>query len=72
MEKYNFYERNKRSIERLPTWSLETLVGCWNVAVREIKNLTPTCHPDYVEMLHCAKKEFEKNIQLKRFSGRVV
>ncbi len=65
MEKYNFYERNKKGLEKLPSWSLGQLIGCVNLVATELADLPPDAHPDFVEMLKCSKKEFEKHIKLK-------
>lgn len=66
MKKYNFYERNKKSIEKLPYWSLKELIGCVNVVASEQADLPAHAHPDFIEFLRCAKKEFEKHIKLKQ------
>lgn len=65
MGSYNFYERNKKTIDELPNWSLKELIGVREVAIRELENVRPTCHPDFIEMLECSKKELDKHIRLK-------
>lgn len=65
MKEYNFYERNKKSIEKLPAWPIKELIDCVNLIATELADLPPNAHPDYIEFLRCAKKEFEKHIELK-------
>ena len=66
MGAYNFYERNKKTIDRLHTWSLETLIGCRLEVIRAMQEFNPPGDPEeYKEFLTCAKKEFEKHIKLK-------
>jgi hypothetical protein len=34
MEDYNFYERNKKTIDKLHTWDLLTLIDCVNLVAK--------------------------------------
>lgn len=66
MEDYNFYERNKKTIDKLHTWSLLHLIDCLNLVAKEISQLPSDAHPHLVEFLECAKKEFEKHVKSKQ------